>query len=938
MIGTYVWRNFRRRKVRTVLMILSLVVGVGTLVALNATVDSYRRFYAGSVSGEVGDFDLVITRPDTELNRTIDVERLGPIIESVPGVTAVLPRIHAVVSIRAGDTSGDAALVALDPESDVAGDIETVDGQYDLSTIEDVPGAFVLQETADVLGVEVGDAIEIQFAAPPVRLTGQAASGAASRRRVTGQWEVRGIGTQRGLTGRGDNDGLVIELEGARERFGYGTTLAERLIVEYDRALYDSRDPQRSAFRTRVVTNEIRQELGDEGFTYGMPRPRAVIDGANQFIFLQSLITMYGLLSLSVVGMLIRTLVMTNVQEQTRDMAILRILGSPRRHLFALVVAEVAAVGAIGVGLGIVVGQLVNKYGIAPFLAEQAGDFAIDVPIITFSGVALAVATAGIVLAISTYEPARKAANTKVTHAINPGVADGIGLDDLELLRERRTDYRITGAGLIVLTYPLLIFFIFPLAFDFGLLWVLASLIFGALLAMIVGAALVFFVIVLPFERLLIWVAERLSPRAGYFIRRTVLRGKVRNTLIALMIVMSATLPSFLSTSLALEVANTDTDRRLSGGAAFRISPPSEGESEQGFGPPQPDTSGVFRTEILDEVRAEPAFSTIVGLTRARSSQASDGVGLRDSSVRVIGVDGDLRTVLYPEAIEVVEGPPEAFARLVEEPGAAVIGAGLATFFDIGIGDQLSLEGEGRDHKEKVTIIGIAKRVGGVGTFSAKQTEVWSGQSAVLIGLSTYRRLANDPSRGSPDVTLPIMSRLFASPAEGVDEADLTSDLRLRFATEDGLEISSTQESIDTTREESQTGQLFLIVLTALTSVLAVFGVFAVIYVSIYGRRGEIGMLKAMGATGRHLLHVFVGEAAIMTLSATLTGVSAGVLLAYALRMSDAFSREVPTRFAMDPIIVPAMLTLMIVASFISATVATHGYRKRPAVEIIRTL
>ena len=44
MIGLYVRRNFRRRRVRTVLMILSLVIGVGTLVTLNATVDSYRRY------------------------------------------------------------------------------------------------------------------------------------------------------------------------------------------------------------------------------------------------------------------------------------------------------------------------------------------------------------------------------------------------------------------------------------------------------------------------------------------------------------------------------------------------------------------------------------------------------------------------------------------------------------------------------------------------------------------------------------------------------------------------------------------------------------------------------------------------------------------------------------------------------------------------------
>lgn len=75
-----------------------------------------------------------------------------------------------------------------------------------------------------------------------------------------------------------------------------------------------------------------------------------------------------------------------------------------------------------------------------------------------------------------------------------------------------------------------------------------------------------------------------------------------------------------------------------------------------------------------------------------------------------------------------------------------------------------------------------------------------------------------------------------------------------------------------------------------------------------------------------------------MTLSATLTGVTAGVLLAYALRMSEGFRNELPTHFAMDVIVVPAMLVLMILASLVSATWATHGYRKRPAIAILRTL
>lgn len=933
MILTYIRRNFRRRKVRTVLMVLALIVGVGTLVTLNATVDSYRRFFAGTVSGEVGDFDLVVTRPDTAPNPFLDAAALAPRIAGIAGVRVASPRIHGVVSLSAGDEHGDAAMVALDPALDAHGSVEVTDGAYDLGDQGGLPGALVLQQTADVLGLAIGDPIEIQYAAPVSRLRGRALDGGGSRRRTTATWVVRGIGTQRGVTGQGDNQGILIGLAAAQERFGLGGQ-AERIVVDYQPALYDSRDPQRSAFRAREITEAVRDALGDDGLEYRMPRPRAVIDGANAFIFSTALITMYGLLSLSVVGMLIRTLIMTNVQEQTRDMALLRILGAPRRHLFDMVAAEVAAIGVIGVGLGIVVGQLINNLVIVPFIAGRAGDIVAEVPLVSVSSVLIAVLTSGLVLAISTFAPAQRAASTKVTHVINPGVADGIGLDDLAKMRERRTDLRVSGAGLVVLTYPLLIFFVIPLAFDFGVLWVLAALIFGALLALIVGAALLVFIVILPFEKLLVAIMSRFAPRTGYFVRRTLLRGKVRNTLIALMIVMSATLPTFLSTSLALEVANSDTDRRLNGGAAFRITPPTAVEGAA----TGTRRTGLFAPELLDELRADPGFSATAGLSEAFSTRLDDGVGLRDARVRVTGVDADLRGVLYPEAIELVDGGMDAFRRILDEPDVAIVGVGLATYFDVGVGDVVELEGGGRDHTVPMTIVGIARRIGGTGTYTAKQTAVWSGDSTVLVGMPTYHRLVSDPLLGPPDPSRRLVRSLMAAPAAGVDEAELTGDLRLRYATEHDLFVDSTAETIATIRQESRTGQLFLIVLTALTSVLAIFGVFAVIYVSIYGRRGEIGMMKAMGSPKGHLLRVFVGEAMIMTLSATLTGVAAGVVLGYALRLSEGFRNEVPTRFALDPIVVPAMLILMILSSLISATAATHGYRKRSALAVLRTV
>ena len=190
---------------------------------------------------------------------------------------------------------------------------------------------------------------------------------------------------------------------------------------------------------------------------------------------------------------------MTNVREQTRDLALFRILGAPRPYLFTLVAVEVVILGVIGITLGAIGGQALMNNVIVNIIAEQANVPISDVPLVSPRAMLLSVLTAAVVLTISAYAPARRAASTKIMYAINPGVAEGLGLDDLAKLRERRVGYQVFWGGLVVLFYPALIFFVFPLAFTFGVLWLQATLIFGSLLLLIVGTSLLFFPVTLPY-------------------------------------------------------------------------------------------------------------------------------------------------------------------------------------------------------------------------------------------------------------------------------------------------------------------------------------------------------------------------------------------------------------------------------------------------------
>jgi len=940
-------------------------VGVGALVALNATVDTYERFYVATISNSAGDYDLVITKKETEAELLIAEDLMTPIWETVPNAKRVVPRIQGVVDIdverpltvqvddppaegNGSPIHGSAQFVALNRDIDDLGDFEVMSGTINLA-----PGyAVVLQETADTFDLEPGDTFDISYALPIPRQTGVESASDVSTRRSKTRLTVSAVALQRGVTGRENNNGVLIDLAYAQNWLGL-PNLAERIVVAFDEGIYNNNDPQAAAFEARSLAEAIQNALGDS-FEYDLPRATILSETFEAFIFFQALVSIYGILSLSVVGLLVRTMVMTNVREQTRDLALFRILGASRRYLFSIVAVEVATLGVVGIGLGTIGGQALTNSVIVPFIADQANVPLADIPLVSAKALLISVATAAVVLAISAYAPARRAAGTKIMYAINPGVAEGLGLDELAKLRERRVDIKIFWGGLVTLFYPALIFFVFPLAFSFGVLWLQATLIFGSLLLLIVGTSLLFFPVTLPMERLLIGLVRLVAGRVGYFAQRNIIRGQNRNTLISLMIVISATLPTFFATTLAIETANTTTDRRLNNGTPLVIRKSGAVQVQRGPGPPRDEppaeVKNRFTPALLNELRATGQLGPNVAVTYRFNTNIRDLVGLRDVGVRVYGVDGNLASIAYQEGVAWIAGSAASFDRLQSDPNAVIVSQGLSEYFERGVGDTLYLAGEGLDHLRPVQIVGVLGRFSGFDGFTSKRTSGEDGRTELFLNHTAFRELTRDPLDGPYDPTFPIVERLMAAPnlrpglaqlPEAAGEsaiAQVAADIRKKYGLSERVSVRSTPEDIESAQASAEQLQVVILVLTNISFILAVFGVFVVTYISVYARRSEIFMLKAIGDSNRHLFGMFLSEAIVMTLSATLTGIVAGVILGYVFRFSNSFRSETPTVAAFDSLVTSSMLTMMILAALVSTLLATWGYLRRKAIEIMRMI
>jgi ABC-type lipoprotein release transport system permease subunit len=406
------------------------------------------------------------------------------------------------------------------------------------------------------------------------------------------------------------------------------------------------------------------------------------------------------------------------------------------------------------------------------------------------------------------------------------------------------------------------------------------------------------------------------------------MRAKRRNTMIALMIVLSATLPTFLGTMVVLEQKNCDFQTRLDSGAPITA-----------------QLASRKRPNFLDEFRASPGVAQAVGVTAEYRARVTNQVELRDTLVRVRGITGSLADIVYADLVKYADGGPHTFDDVLSEPDTIILSAEYAEYMDLSVGDVVRVRGKGKDHVADVRVVGLIECLPGFQGLYA-QGAARMDNSDGLVSLDTYIRLTRDPVEDvcSEGICLPaerdqpIIAQIMATTADGADEAEVVADLRRLFADRSEVAVTSTAEQVRETVKYMRIAHLSMLAMAGLSFVTSVLGVFAVVYVAAYARRREIGMLKAVGMSRRALVGAFALEAVMLTASATLAGAVAGTVLGYFFYLTLNLIRFLPSprHLTFDWLTTLAILVVVILASIISSSLAARGVVRSKVTAILR--
>ncbi|WP_282006693.1 ABC transporter permease [Propioniciclava sinopodophylli] len=808
------WRYLRGRGLRSALTTLAVALGVMLVFGLNGISPALMEAFTKSMMSAAGRIDVTV---GSAFRQPIEVDVLDTVLRT-PGIAAASGEVQrpAPLTSRAGLSDAPAMInvVGIDPGPAArVRDLPVEQGRALASGDGDV--AVLSSDLAERLAVRVGDELTLPSASGTTRLT---IVGLLSTPTVPGQEQ------------------LYVPLASAQRLFSLGDRLT---VVEASLAPGANR---------ATVEDALRRQLGDRYTVGGLSSNASLVASMEvaQYAF-----TLFGVFALATAGFIIANSFRTVIAERRRDIGMLRAIGTPRRVIRRMFLAESLLQGVLGTALGLVLGWLLAAGAFAAMrpIVAQYMRMQIGPPVFEPWTWALAIGLGLLVTVLAAVLPARTASRIAPLEAMRPPVAEVH-----QAVAGRRA---LVGAALVMVS-------VFLLASRVPTWMAVGSVVFLVAIALVTPA------VVNPLASAFGSVVELLFAREGALARSNLQRNPARSaaTVTAVMLGLASIVAMLTVVASIFSGFMGYIDRSM--GSDYLVIPGSIvlQEGNVAAGP-----------RLGDELRAVPGVASVASLRVANGR-------LDGHDVQVIGID----PVEYPRVASLEwngSSSDAAFGQLAQ--GRWLIANGIfASQAGLRTGQAVTLETPNGRRTYVVAAVGSDY-------LNAKLSTIYVSQDVLARDFAT---------------TTDLMFLLNLAPGADASAADRA----VAKVVDDypAFTLHSTQEwRAEQQATFNGTLGIFygLIAVLALPSLLALMNTLAI---SVLARTREIGMLRAVGATRRQIRRMVMAESILLTLIGIAFGVVSGLWLGYALvvAMSNV-GWEMPWSFPFDGVVVTIAVGLV---------------------------
>lgn len=263
----------------------------------------------------------------------------------------------------------------------------------------------------------------------------------------------------------------------------------------------------------------------------------------------------------------------------------------------------------------------------------------------------------------------------------------------------------------------------------------------------------------------------------------------------------------------------------------------------------------LFRQKV-NGLTAAPVLYVVVRVNQVAQGRVGDHAPAADTdNAVVVGTDFAALRRLNPNWR--FQGAAEGL-----EPRACAVGAHLAALLHLGVGDAIqiqTLEYSGGETELPSLTLSIS------GILSSGASE----DDQIFVPLGTLQQLAGLPGKIS------LVQLNFAG-----EPAEIEREIGALASLLPGLEVRPVRQIVYSEGRVLGTLRWLLASLTALILVITGLCVMATVTSIVLERRKDIAVMKALGATDREVMRLFLSEVAVAGLVGGVTGSMLGILVA----------------------------------------------------------